>query len=305
MASKPSTLSEYSKLQDSSCLFELTETEIFALKGEDRKGWLQGQVTNDLRDLQLGSALDACLCKPTGQLLAFLRIYEGENALYLVTNEPEEIVTRVQEAVIMEDVILEKLEHPILSLQGVAASNVLKEQFPLPTTDVLEDENGILLRHDRTGYGGWDICHKTNLNHPPTNLEVLELAMLEQGTPKFGIETNQKTLPPELGTVFIEKNISYKKGCYTGQEIIHRIYARGRTNKQLVGLFLDHQVNGGATITANSEDIGIVHQCKNSPKFGWIATATIISKFAKPESYVEVSVQQACVTELPFTDLPE
>jgi folate-binding protein YgfZ len=60
-----------------------------------------------------------------------------------------------------------------------------------------------------------------------------EVRRIENGIPKYGIDMDETTIVPELG---IEEMISYKKGCYVGQEIIARIHFRGHVAKRLTGI---------------------------------------------------------------------
>lgn len=58
-----------------------------------------------------------------------------------------------------------------------------------------------------------------------------EFDRLSRYQPEFGVDTHEKTLPPELGPLFEEKYLNYNKGCYTGQEVLQRIHSRGHTNR--------------------------------------------------------------------------
>ena len=63
--------------------------------------------------------------------------------------------------------------------------------------------------------------------------ELFEVLRIEHGIPLYGIDMDETTIVPEIG---IDGLISYKKGCYIGQEIIARIHFRGHVAKRLTGL---------------------------------------------------------------------
>ena len=65
---------DYDLLRDSSAIVELPPLAVIELSGEDRKGWLQGQATNDVRQLDLGASTRFCICEPTGQIIAICEI---------------------------------------------------------------------------------------------------------------------------------------------------------------------------------------------------------------------------------------
>ena len=281
----------------------LPDVTVFALTGEDRKGWLQGQVTQDLRDLQTGSRTLSCLCSSTGQLLAILEIYEAEDALYIITGQPQELRDRVQNLVILEEVELEDIKTSIISYQGPQATKFLSETYNLPTTDIYRDDNVLLLRNDRTGVGGWDaisLSENPLPEAPAISEEAMDLASLEAGIPVFGVDTNAKTLPPELGDAFENQAISYRKGCYMGQEVLQRIHSRGHTNKTWVGLLCDASVNPGDEVVLREDTVGKVTRAGFSPQYGAIAAATLKNKAAVDGTMVKINGVTAEVVPMPI-----
>ena len=65
---------------------------------------------------------------------------------------------------------------------------------------------------------------------------TLEIARVEAGSPLFGVDIASTNLPQEVGRD--ERAISFKKGCYLGQETVARLDALGRVNWRLAGLKL-------------------------------------------------------------------
>ncbi len=290
-------------MQQSVGLLSLPDVTVFALGGEDRKGWLQGQVTQDLRDLQIGSRVVACICAPTGQLLAIVDIFADVNTLYLVTAQPEIVRQRVQNFVILEEVQLETVADGIVSYQGPDATKFLSKSFDLPNTDILRTDEFLLLRNDRTGSGGWDAVQLAETPLPKADkvpeVAVL-LASLEAGYPVFGIDINEKTLPPELGPTFERLTVSYRKGCYAGQEVLHRIHSRGHTNKTWMGLLCDHPVKAGDQVVWREEVVGTITRAGQSPRYGAIAAATLKNKAAIEGLLVTINGHPAEVVNMPI-----
>jgi folate-binding protein YgfZ len=54
---------------------------------------------------------------------------------------------------------------------------------------------------------------------------------VEAGRPAYGVDMDDTTIPVEAG--IHERAIDYRKGCYTGQEVIVRIRDRGHVNRTL------------------------------------------------------------------------
>lgn len=294
----------YRLLREECGLVDLSGHRAIRLTGEDAKGWLQGQVTNDLRKLEPGGSLGFCLCKPTGQLEAICTIWSlGDHFIVLADERgASALLDRVDKMVILEDVRATTFEGSLLSVQGPGATRSLSSLVTLPALDVglgtLEGAEVTVLRSNRSGYGGWDILlgpdaskavRKLSKQFPAVSSEAYLTAGLEFGLPVLGVDTDEKTLPPELGQNFVNANISYSKGCYTGQEVLMRIQSRGHTNRTWVGLLADERIEPGDEIAHLArEDAGRVTRASLSPEFGWIAAAMLRNEAAFPGEIVRV-----------------
>lgn len=72
---------------------------------------------------------------------------------------------------------------------------------------------------------------------------------VDEFRPVWGIDMTASNFPAEMGEQFEQAVISYTKGCYTGQEINHRIHARGHTNKTWQWLVAEKYYEPGSTLT--------------------------------------------------------
>jgi len=66
--------------------------------------------------------------------------------------------------------------------------------------------------------------------------QAFEIARIEAGIPRFGVDMDETNLPLECGIE--SRAISYRKGCYIGQEVINRVHSFGHVTKELRGLRL-------------------------------------------------------------------
>jgi folate-binding protein YgfZ len=80
--------------------------------------------------------------------------------------------------------------------------------------------------------GAWKALHAAGA--VPAGFGVAETLRVEAGTPSFGADMTENTIPVEAG--IHGRAIDYEKGCYTGQEVIVRIRDRGQVNRHLRGL---------------------------------------------------------------------
>jgi folate-binding protein YgfZ len=134
---------------------------------------------------------------------------------------------------------------------------------------------------------------------------ALEALRIEAGTPRFGIDMTDDTIPLEAG---IEgRAISFTKGCYVGQEVIIRILHRGhgRVARRLVGLRLDGEdvPLPGSTISTAGRDVGAITSAVFSPGLqGAIALGYVHRDASASGTSVTVgaAATPATVTDLPF-----
>jgi tRNA-modifying protein YgfZ len=66
--------------------------------------------------------------------------------------------------------------------------------------------------------------------------EAWETLRIEAGRPEYGVDMDDATLPVEAG--IHTRVVDYRKGCFTGQEVLIRIRDRGHVNRMLRGLRL-------------------------------------------------------------------
>ena len=306
----------YRSLDEAAAIVELPEVRAIELRGDDRKGWLQGQATNDLRELHPGGSARFCLCSPTGQLLAICGIWSLPDRFLITTDASAmpALLERIERMVILEDVVARDLSdsHGLISVQGPDASEALRTILDLPALDCADSPSGVsVLRDDRTGRGGWTLAVPRSDGQiraalakllPVSSSEGVEVVRLEAGIPAFGRDTTPKTLPPEMGRAFVERHVSYNKGCYTGQEVIMRIHSRGHTNRTWVGLVAKGPVEPGALIESGGQQVGVVTSASVSPRLGPIAAAMIRNEFAVAGTEVDISGVSAEVRDMPLLE---
>lgn len=240
----------------------LKDHAVVCVTGADRLTWLQGQVTQDLAGLEPGDACEACFVRPTGQIEAHSEVYVTEDAVFLVTDRPEVAMSRVDQFVILEDVNAEVVGRGVW--RGVGPGLCPPQDAAL-------------------------------LAMPEGDLADYNVATLETATPLAGFDYNEKTLLPELGPVFVDRTVSYTKGCYTGQEVLMRVHSRGHTNKTWVVLRAEGEVTAGDPVTWEGETVGKVTRSAKSPALGWLAAAVLPNSVLNAGTQVQIGDVSAYV----------
>ncbi|HEY0867656.1 MAG TPA: glycine cleavage T C-terminal barrel domain-containing protein [Fimbriimonas sp.] len=316
---------DYDLLRDDCGLIELETLGLVALYGDDRKGWLQGQVPNDIKELTPGTFASFCLCESTGHLRSVLDAWALSDRFLMAC--PREtlpaVLERVQKMVVLEDVRAEDLtsKYRLFSIQGPNATRNLSQFLELPKLDAGEVAVGkasvFVTRSDRTGSGGWDVWIPASARStiakiadawPKIGREAFEIARLEAGIPAWGSDMNSRTLPPEMGPAFEARYVSYSKGCYTGQEVLMRMHSRGHTNRTWMALLSEDPLEAGASVAhVRREDAGVVTSAALSPDYGYIGAAMLRNEAAFQGETVKVRTErgesEAEVRQMPLLRL--
>jgi folate-binding protein YgfZ len=251
---------------------KLTDQAI-TLSGVDVISWLQGQITQNTDPLHSGTPIHACLCSATGMLQTTISIYPQADSLIAITPHPQVLLDRINRFVIMEDVSAVLDPRPLVHIVGSNQSG------PFPK--------------DRTGLPGFDTFENQDLPEVPDSLlNTLEIAA---GIPRLGIDSKEKTLPPELGPRFETLTIHYQKGCYVGQEVLQRIHSRGHTNKTWIGLKSDSPIP-----IIELPGVGRVTRSATHPQLGFIGAAMLRNEFAIPDTQIEIGDQLVTVASFPI-----
>ncbi|HEX7861941.1 MAG TPA: glycine cleavage T C-terminal barrel domain-containing protein [Verrucomicrobiae bacterium] len=285
-----SSKSEYNALASEAALIDLSFRSRICLVGSDREKFLHGQVTNDVQRLKVGEGTYAALVTHKGKLETDLFIYKLQDEL-LLDFEPgltQKITDRLSKYIIAEDVqIIDVAPHyTLLSVQGPRAAEVLSPFFPeLPTKALTWTKttypNGdlYLMSNGRFGPPGFDlfvptadtnsVAEKLASSIKPAGLNACEIARIENGIPRFGIDMDESNLAPEA---LRENAISYAKGCYIGQEVIARIRTYGQVAKALRLIRLpdepQHLPTKAEKLFHNAKEVGFITSSTLSPKHG-------------------------------------
>lgn len=298
---------DYELLRNDCGIIDSSGTAYLALFGEDRKGWLQGQVTNELRSFTPGSAASFCFCDPTGHIVSVCDAWALEDRFVLAVpaSTVDAVLEIVASRVVLEDVTVEVMsgEWRAFRIQGPSATTELSQLLQLPTLDAgsgaVGEHPSFALRSNCTGYGGWDIlvpavadsvADEIVRSFPLISLYTTRVSRLEAGIPEFGRDYTSANMPPEMGVAFESKHVSYSKGCYTGQEVLARIKARGHTNRTWVGLVSASPLDEGAAILhLRNKEVGRVTSAVLSPDLGYIGAGFVRNEAAYDGEQVRIS----------------
>src|SRR5580765_2424469 len=139
-------LAEYAAMRVAAGLLDLSLRSRLCLTGTDRQKFLNGQVTNNVKDLKVGEGCYAALVNAKGKLQSDLNIYVLENEM-LLDFEPgysAAVAERLEKYVIADDVNVVDVapDYGLLSVQGPKAIEVFNSlQLLQPSPDPSREGN--------------------------------------------------------------------------------------------------------------------------------------------------------------------
>ena len=263
-------------------MYDLGFRARLSLKGGDRVRWMNGMVTNNIRDLAVGHGLYAFLLNPQGRILGDMTVYNMGDSLEVETDRSqlEKIVATFDHYIIMDDVEVTNVsEH--WTMLGVAGP---KSRAMLNSAGIAIPELQPLQTHSAqcdcdcgcvqcTVVGGEDEQHESYeiwlepkdvaktwgaliaAGAIPVGSGALEMQRIVSGIPLYGVDIRERDLPQETEQV---RALNFNKGCYVGQEIVERIRSRGNVHRKFTGFLIEGAANvaAGAKIGSAEKEVG-------------------------------------------------
>ena len=292
---------EYRTLREDAALVDLAYRARIRVTGSDRVDFLHGMLSNDVKGLSPGRGCPALLLTEQGKVVADCIVLALADAILLdeTASATAAATAALERYVVADDVELTALgtaDHAF-GAYGPAAAPALERLgvATVPAEDyahAIAEVQGIAVRIVRVpvpGVGGflclvpgeeaavwWARCVKAGL--PPAGQQALEVLRIESGMPAYGRDVGPDTIALEAP---FDAAISFKKGCYLGQEVIERVTARGHVNRKLIGL----EVSGtevplaGATLFAGDHEVGQV----TSAVWSWRLTCPVALAYVRRE----------------------
>lgn len=316
---------EYRALTEGAGLVDMTWLGRLRVTGSDRVDFLQGMLSNDVKSLAPGAGCPALLLSEQGKIVADLIVLtEAESfALDGMTTELAAAEAALERFIVADDVTLTRVgdEERTLALLGREALAVAERlglcvppaSYGHGTSDI--DGVGVqAVRVPSPGVGGI-VCHVAAASAAelarrcvangavPAGAQAYDVLRIESGIPWHGRDVTADTLALEAP---YEAAISFRKGCYLGQEVMERVTARGHVNRRLVGLTIEGETPPppGVKLRAGDREVGWVTSAAWSWRLGTVvALGYVRREHLEPGSVVTVdgaSGARATVRALPL-----
>jgi folate-binding protein YgfZ len=250
-------------------IYDLGFRARLSLTGGDRVRWMNGMVTNNIRDLAPAHGLYAFLLNPQGRILGDMTVYNQDESLTVETDHSqiEKIVATFDHYIIMDDVEVTNISQQqttlgvagpksraLLNAVGIEVPELQPLQMAQPRCNCdcgciectvvrgenIEQESYELWLAPKDLLKTWQALISAGAT--PEGSEALEMQRIAAGIPLYGVDIRERDLPQETEQL---RALNFNKGCYVGQEIVERIRSRGNVHRKFTGFLAE----GAAPIT--------------------------------------------------------
>lgn len=304
----------YKAAQQTCAWFPLPNRVLIEFTGGDRARFLHNFCTNDINGLAVNAGCEAIFTNIKARAMGHGFVFAGETSHWLETVRDglDTLLKHLDKYIITDDVQFKVLEevHQMLLTGPAAVERLAVVCHPPidPLSPLTQAASGDLWlrRCDPFDQPGIQLAgtkeqlakFASEVDAPTGDADVYEALRLEAGLPLYGTDVTEDHLAPEVGR--IEKTISYRKGCYLGQEPIARIDALGHVNKSLCRITIDGGVvaDVGTAITSGAgEDAGTVSSAAVDPTADrCVALAWLKREHAAPETELRLGDRTVTVT---------
>lgn len=270
--------------------------DLLAASGADAASYLQGQCSQDLEALAPGEVAETLILSPQGKIDAYGRCHRVGPEHFVVDLAPghgADALARLERFRLRVKVEFELIEGEMLSLWGdghdaivIAARRVapdvvaLDERWPgLEGTDLLGSPDDLA----RASSAWSDVVTWVDD-------DAWAARRIEAGRPAWGREINASTIAAEVGLV--DSTVSFTKGCFTGQELVARLDARGSnvarrlarvvcTSSQKVS-----DVLGAVVMSEAGDAVGVVTSAARAPSGNGVIGLSVVARKVQPPADV-------------------
>jgi folate-binding protein YgfZ len=279
--------------------------DVLEVSGPDAGSYLDGQCSQDLTGLAPGDATWSLVLEPDGKLCALVAVARLEESRYLLATEAgfgEALAARLSRFKLRTKADINSLSWEAVAVRGDGA-------VPPP------DPSGVVVVPvSVNGWPGFDLLGADPGASVPADAlwcdpPAWDACRIEAGVPVMGRELDERTIPQEAGLV--PWTVSLTKGCYTGQELVARLDARGnRVARRLCAVVLDGASDlepsslEGAVLVAQDKEAGVVTSTAWCPAVEGVAGLAMVRRAVAVDAEVDVQLRDGAVERARVAAVP-
>ena len=237
----------FAALANGAILCDLSHFGLIVVAGEDAATYLHGQFCNDVLALTDGTAQWNGWCSPKGRLLVTQLVWPGKQGFYMLLPRALQVAIqkRLQMFVLRAKVKLsdESDNWVRFGVAGPRAEALLRNfggAVPDKLMSTVHTEVGRVIKLSTNRYvviaspeNAIALWNQVAEHATLAGAGLWDLLSIQQGIICILPET-QDSFVPQMANFELVGGVSFKKGCYPGQEIVARTQYRGILKRRMV-----------------------------------------------------------------------
>jgi folate-binding protein YgfZ len=229
-------------------LADLSHYGLIAARGEEAMDFLQNQFSNDIRQVTDTESQLSAYCSPKGRMLAEFRIFRFRDVYYL--RLPRELLEptlkRLRMFILRSKVTLEDASDTLVrfGFAGPEADKRLGEilkAVPTEANRVGQNDGLVIIRlpgplprfeiHGEPD-AGQALWRRLARQATPVGAGRWNWLDIQAGLPEI-LPPTVEAFVPQMVNLEALQGISFKKGCYPGQEVVARMHYLGKLKRRM------------------------------------------------------------------------
>lgn len=253
---------EQQALESGAGVVDLSHRGVIRVQGPDRLAWLHSLTTQRFEGLAPGVPVTALILSPHGHVE---HEFSGQD-------DGEAFWGHVE---------------PGAAASLVAWLDSMRFMMRVEVADVTDGWAAVGRQHE-VALVPRDQVASAAADATPCGTWAWDALRIARGAPRFGIDTDHKTIPNEVG--WIGSAVDLDKGCYRGQETVARVHNLGRPPRRLVMLHLDGSADRlpavGAPLLLEGRAVGRVGSSARHHELGPIGLA-LVKRNVDPQAVLD------------------
>lgn len=245
----------------------LTMLGLLRIEGKDAEEFLQGQFTNDIKQVGYQKSRWGSCCTTEGRMIANFLIWQQENSYYLVMSCDliNPFIQALKKYQLRSKVVFDNLSHyfTLVGMGFLSARRLLKNFVALDASYQINHFSEITYIY----LPGQTLIasmpnpifqqHRLAMQAMAPFIDPVywQLTQIQSGIPWINSHTTEAFLP-QMANMDGLGAISLTKGCYKGQEVVARTHYLGQVKRHLYHIKSNAVLTEGELLKAKGNPMG-------------------------------------------------
>lgn len=304
------TLREYQAVDDGAILLDRRHEGRILISGANVLGWLDNIATNKLVDIAPMTGKPTLFTNANARILDRVMVYALDSERVIIVTEPnrgDALMNYLQSNIFYQDKITLTDWRPLyhqFAIHGQSAdtfitsllnenshSQPMQNEYRAYEISLADSQiyalrqkpyigsSWTLITPTESALMVWKALLDTGKNHHvvPSGGLVFNALRIRAGRVGAGRELTAEYIPLELG---LWDEVSFNKGCYTGQEIIARMESRNKLARVLMRISLSQFAEAGTALFHGGKNVGEITSSVIAPDGTLHAMAVVKTSIA-------------------------